>query len=316
MPIVSVIIPTFNTEQYIAEAIESVLNQSYQDYEVIVVDDGSTDDTPSVLDAYLDRIRYFYKQNGGPASARNLGIRHAQGEYIAFLDADDLWFPHKLETQLKVFEDSPGIGLVHSSRIYFDDRNREPERIRARAEQYNSEDAFPYLFLRNFIGNSTVIVRKTCFEEVGLFDESPEFLGTEDYDMWLRISYRYPIGYVSTPLSKYRVREGQLSKNIEKACLNERNVIEKAIRIFPDIERKISISVADRFARLTCEYGCDYLAVGELTRAREKFLESLRYQCTLKNLIYYSLTFFGNPLTALKRLRGSLPVKILKMNGR
>lgn len=293
MSTVSVIIPAYNAEKYIAETIESVLRQSYQDYEIIVVDDGSTDKTRSILESYTDRVRYFYKENGGPASARNLGIKHARGEYIALLDADDIWLPQKLEKQIEVFEKSPDIGLVHSGSIVFDDKNINPERIRFKDERYCSGDVFPYLFICNFIGNSTVVLRKTCFDAVGLFDESPGFFGTEDYDMWLRISYRYAVEFIPTPLIKYREHANQISRNFEKAYLNEKNVIQKAVRNFPDIQKRVNIPIADRFAELSFEYGYQYLTSGNLIPARRKFKECLGYKLEFKSIIYYLLTFFG-----------------------
>ena len=305
MPTVSVIIPAFNAEEYIAETLDSVLAQTYRDYEILIIDDGSTDGTRRVLGDYEKQIRIIQKENGGPASARNVGIQHAQGEYLAFLDSDDLWHPEKLQRQVDLLDSSPRIGLVHTARIYFEDDNPTCETLREIAEEDQAEDAFARLFRRNFIGNSTVMARRECFGEVGPFNEAPEFLGTEDYEMWLRIAHRYPVAYIGELLSKYRLRQGQLSSKIEKAYQNEVHVIQQALRIFPDLQKRTDMSVEERLGLLAFEYGRDYFVAGDFSNARQKFSESLSQDYVFSRLPYYLMTFCGGFITALRRLRRS-----------
>ncbi|MDD5593811.1 MAG: glycosyltransferase, partial [Candidatus Margulisbacteria bacterium] len=189
MPEVSVIIPAYNYAAYTVEAVESVLAQTYKDYELIVVDDGSTDGTGEALRRFGDRIRYFYKTNGGACSARNFGIQRAQGRYIALLDCDDLFLPAKLETSLKAFTDKR-TGLVYTG-VYLIDaagkvtgENRTPGHSGRVLEQ---------LVLSNFINNPSVVIDRECFDRVGLFDEKMFFAA--DWDMWLRIAEKYEIKY-------------------------------------------------------------------------------------------------------------------------
>src|SRR5215831_9468158 len=132
VPIVSVVIPTYNNARFLPEALDSLLGQTYRDFELIVVDDGSTDDTLEVLKPYRHLIRYVRKENGGPASARNLGIRHASGELIAFQDADDIWLPDKLQLQVDYLREHPEVGLVFSGSIFFGTETRNSDCLKQR----------------------------------------------------------------------------------------------------------------------------------------------------------------------------------------
>jgi glycosyltransferase involved in cell wall biosynthesis len=208
-PYVSVVIPTYNRSPFIVAAIESVLSQrgTTWPYEIIVVDDGSTDDTADVLRNYTDAIRYRMLEHSGlPAVARNVGVSEARGELIAFLDSDDVWLHDKLSAQVPLFDD-PAVVLSYgqAERIYGDDPTPrgavvEPERLR------QGED-FRTLVEGNVISTLTTMVRRAAFGEVGGFDESPALRGVEDYELWLRISARYPRGTVALPenLALYRI---------------------------------------------------------------------------------------------------------------
>ena len=159
-PSVSVIIPTYNAAQYLPHAIDSALKQTYPHKKVIVVDDGSTDHTWSVIEPYLERISYLRKDNGGPASARNLGISKSKGEYIAFLDADDIWLPEKLAVQVDFLKKNPQFRLVHSNTwILEKDKKPYPSFVKYRPP---SGQVFKKLFLQNHINNLTVLIRREC----------------------------------------------------------------------------------------------------------------------------------------------------------
>jgi glycosyltransferase involved in cell wall biosynthesis len=205
---VTVIIPTYNRKDYLQEAIDSVLAQTYAGYEVIVIDDGSTDGTRDALsDRYGDRIRYVWQQNRGESAARNRAIRMAQGEYIALLDSDDLWFPEKLARQVPILDRRSEVNLVFSQALYID---REGRHIAAMQGQVISdEDLTPEaLCLRNSMASaaSTALVRRRALELVDGYDERIRY--GEDFDLFLRLRLHGPFAYLSEPLGCRRLHSG------------------------------------------------------------------------------------------------------------
>jgi len=207
-PHVSVIIPTYNRGWILTEAIDSVLAQDYEDYELIVVDDGSTDNTREILDAYGQDIMVLRQANKGVSSARNRGIAEAGGQLVAFLDSDDLWLPRKLSRQVNFFKLNPAAVINQTEEIWIrngvrvnpKDRHRKPAGV---------------IFERSLglclISPSAVMIKKPLFDAVGGFDEN--LPACEDYDLWLRISCRYPVHLIDTPLIIKRGGHGdQLSK--------------------------------------------------------------------------------------------------------
>jgi glycosyltransferase involved in cell wall biosynthesis len=225
--LVSVIIPTFNSGQYIKAALESVFNQTYKNIEVIVVDDGSTDNTRVVLEAFMKQIKYIYKENGGPASARNRGVKEAKGEFIAFLDADDMWLPEKIELQFGVFVKDQRIGLVSCNHHQIDEKGQILEESK-HIHYLSQKVLFNVLLVKNVVsGGSNAIIKKECFDKVGLFDE--HLHGTEDWDMWLRIAKYYDVKFVEQPLVKIMVRQNSISgtTNADKMLENELRVLDK-----------------------------------------------------------------------------------------
>jgi len=211
MPTVSVIIPTYNRAQYVCETIDSVLAQTYRDFEIIVVDDGSTDNTREVLDRYSDNIRYVYRNNGGPAAARNTGLQHAQGRYNAFLDSDDVFLPWRLACHIPLFDDFPEAGIVCSKSTFF----RGPWRTEGQDKLYRPNprvelvDEFEDLLLwrkREMLMN-TLTVRAKCFDRIGSFDESLPL--AQDYDAWLRIAAHYPVVFADVTVGAVRMHSGQ-----------------------------------------------------------------------------------------------------------
>ena len=202
---VSFIVPTYNRAHMVSETIDSILAQTFQDFEIIVVDNESTDNTEAVIKAYNDRrIKYFKNQNNGVVAVnRNYGITKSQGEYIAFCDDDDLWLPEKLERQVREFEKDSQVGLVCTNGINFDSDGEHGARIKAKlSDRYFT---FESLIWGNAIIGSSVLVKKQAIDEVGMMDESPEVFSSEDYDLWLRIAKKYRIKYIDLPLIKYRV---------------------------------------------------------------------------------------------------------------
>ena len=290
-PKVSVIIPTYNSAQFIAEALESVFVQTYKDYEVIVVDDGSTDNTKEVLKPYMSKIRYIYKENGGAASARNVGIKNARGEYIAFLDSDDLWLPEKLEKQMGYFEEHPQVDMVFANCVRF---SEEVSNTRNDIRQLVSDDMFVNIWWYNIIPTSTVIVKRECFKKVGFFDESRELETTEDKEMWLRIAREYKIGHLDEVLTKYRVRfSGYNRSNIDRAYNSTKLVINKYWRYLE--RRGYSIKfLHQRLHRHYFNYGLSHLHVGNVQDAHKQFEKAIKYNpLNFKTIVYYLVTFLN-----------------------
>lgn len=206
---VDVVIPTYNTLRFLPEAVESVLAQTHADLTLYVVDDGSTDGTENYVRSIADpRVRYLRKANGGQASARNHGIRASSSPYVALLDADDVWYPHKLEAQLELMQSRPDVGLVYGHEDKIDEHGAIVGHVEARVRGR----AFDELIEGNFISGSgsMVLVRREVFDRVGLFHE--DFLIGEDWAMWLRIARNYAIDFVPEPLAGLRLREDSLQR--------------------------------------------------------------------------------------------------------
>jgi glycosyltransferase involved in cell wall biosynthesis len=210
--IISVIIPTFNRKNFLKEAIYSVLKQKDVFFEVIVVDDGSNDGTKEFIKNYP--IKYFYQENKGPASARNLGIMNSNGKYIAFLDSDDLWVEDKLSNQINFFKENPDILIVHTNEIWI--RNGKVLNQKKKHKK-GGGDQFERSLELCVISPSSVLIKRELFDIVGTFDES--FPACEDYEFWLRVTSKFKIGFVEKPLVVKRGgHRDQLSKNIP--CLD------------------------------------------------------------------------------------------------
>ena len=195
MPLVSVIIPTFNRARFLPRAVESVLMQSHRDLELLVVDDGSTDRTQAALSPYASHIRYMRQCNRGVSASRNRGIHESKGELLAFLDSDDHWHRDKLKHQVRFFETHPSAALCYTDEIWVRRGRRvNPKRRHAKHSGHIFEEMLPLCI----ISPSSVMLRRTVFDEVGLFDEN--LPACEDYDMWLRVAHRFPVHFIPRPL--------------------------------------------------------------------------------------------------------------------
>lgn len=194
-PQVSVIIPTYNRGWIIKEAIDSVLAQDYGDFELIVVDDGSTDNTDDILNSYRGDIIVFRQENQGVSAARNRGLAEASGRFIAFLDSDDLWLPQKLSLQVEFFSKNPDAQICQTEETWIRKGVRVNPKKRHKKPWGMIFEASLALCL---VSPSAVMIRRSLFEKVGGFDET--LPACEDYDLWLRISCRYPVYLIETPL--------------------------------------------------------------------------------------------------------------------
>lgn len=207
-PLVSVVIPVFNHEEYIGDAIESVLRQTYKHFEIIVVDDGSTDRTRSVIAKFGYMVRYIYKKNGGTSSALNAGIRNARGNFICWLSSDDQFLPTKLRKQVQLFQIHPGLGMVYTDWHQTDATGNIVKTYRS-PELLTRREAALILLKSNCINGSTVMIRSECFKRVGYFKEN--YIQAHDHDMWLRLCRYYRFGHVNEPLLLYRRHHKNLS---------------------------------------------------------------------------------------------------------
>jgi glycosyltransferase involved in cell wall biosynthesis len=242
MPNISVIIPTYQKAHLVRQTIKSALSQTYTDYEIIVVNDGSTDNTKKVLESFGDKIIVVHQENKGVAAARNTGIKFAQGKYIALLDHDDIWLPDKLEKQIVCLESLPKIGLVYSDTSYFDEHGLLPG-THSKSYPVPPVQHCWTLFVRNTIPTcSVVMIRRECLDAVGLFDET--LPPCDDYDLWLRLIEKWPIHFLNEPLVQYRRSEGQQSKNEERMLLSWLRVKEKTFNRNKDIQ-KLPLFVLD-----------------------------------------------------------------------
>ena len=205
MASVSVIIPTFNRYPLLRLAVDSVLKQTHRDIEIIVIDDGSTDDTPALFAQQFPSVHYVKIDHSGlPAVARNVGIRLAKGEFVAFLDSDDQWLPNKLSKQVEPLQRNPDIGLACSNAfVMYDDRD-ELSRPYLPNAQGTAAHTLETLLDDNFVITSTAVVRRSLFDQVGLFEEAAALQFGEDYDLWLRIAAMSEILYIPDPLAVYR----------------------------------------------------------------------------------------------------------------
>jgi glycosyltransferase involved in cell wall biosynthesis len=209
MPTVSVIIPTYNRAAFVVEAIESVLAQSCQEFELIVVDDGSQDDTRDILGRFSGRIRYQFQENHGISHARNTGLELAQAPYIAFLDSDDLWVRDKLTRQIEYMENHPDRLLCHTNEIWIRNGVRvNPKKIHGK----HSGWIFEYCIPLCIISLSSALMRRDLFDRIGIFDESLPVC--EDYDLWLRASLVAAVGFLPRPLI---IKRGGHSDQLSRA---------------------------------------------------------------------------------------------------
>jgi glycosyltransferase involved in cell wall biosynthesis len=231
MPLISVIIPVYNGEKTIRETIESVLNQSFKDFEIIVIDDGSKDATLEVVNSIQDpRLKVFSYPNARQAASRNRGFSHSTGEFIAFLDADDLWTPNKLEAQLKALQDNPQAAVAYSWSNCIDETGKF---LREASHSTLSGDVYPKLLLCDFLDNgSNPLVRRQALIEAGSFDES--LPPAEDWDMWLRLAARYHFVAVPYPHILYRQSPNSESANLCRMASACARVIEQAFTQAPN----------------------------------------------------------------------------------
>lgn len=231
MPLISVVIPVFNGEKTIKETIESVLKQTFTDFEIIVINDGSQDATIEIISSIKDeRIQVYSYPNAGLAASRNRGIVCAAGEYIAFIDADDIWTSDKLEAQFNALQTNPNAAVAYSWTDYIDEYSQF---LRKGSHITVNGDIYPHLLVIDFLENgSNPLILKQAFAEVGNFDES--LTAAEDWDILLRLARRYHFVCVASPQILYRISGNSMSANVLRQESETLKVIERAFNQAPD----------------------------------------------------------------------------------
>jgi glycosyltransferase involved in cell wall biosynthesis len=273
MPKVSVIIPTYNCGHYLEQAIESAMDQTYRDLEIIVLDDGSTDNTSEVVQKYGTKIRYIRQTNAGLPAARNRAIEASSGEFIALLDSDDWWEPSKLAEQVPLLEQDPEVALVYTDlRVIYDDGEILPSFLASRPLA-TSGYVFDLLLKSGFILPSTVLLRRTCLEEVGMFDESMR--SHEDIELWLRICQRWKVALVDEPLTHRRQGATNMTSNDNLRTEYSVKLYEKALRL-PNLTTEQKDTMNEKLAGAYFMRGWFYYSNGRMQECRRSLRQSLR----------------------------------------
>ena len=274
-PLVSVVIPTYNRRGMVQDAIDSVFSQTYRPLELIVVDSGSNDGTKEAVLGLDKGVIYLESKTKGPSSARNMGISSATGDYIAFLDDDDLWHPEKIEIQIEFLKRHPDVAMVSSDTVSQD------EDITPKNEPWIFGDLYPRLFMESFVSTPTVVVRRDVVEEVGGFNE--KYIRAEDYDLWLKIAKVFPIAHLKAPLVLVRKSPNRLSGDKIDLRITAKKILEGHY----DPERISERKFKKRMSDLNIYLGREYMKAGE----REKGVECFRSAIKLTPLRLRALRY-------------------------
>ncbi|BCS54962.1 glycosyltransferase family A protein [Geobacter sp. SVR] len=287
---ISVIIPAYNAARYICKAIDSVLAQTWTDFEIIVIDDGSSDNTHLLVQSRYPAVSCFRTVNKGVSHARNYGIAQARGSLIAFLDADDHWLPEKLEKQEALFKKDPSLGLVFTDNFFFDERGISPFTVNKKNRLMRG-NVVRNIFLNSYVVTSTVMVRKSVFERVGLFEEGLSV--AEDDNMWMRIGMNYGIALVDEKLVMYRMTVGSLSSDFTAVISGVERQIELMKTRYQALYTELGpLAIRKKYSEIYFNVGyrnfnqCDYKS------SRASFFDSCRtYPLQVRSLLYLLSTY-------------------------
>lgn len=328
MSLVSVILPTYNRSQYIREAVQSVLEQTFKDFELIIIDDGSTDNTIETVKAFLKdkRIRYVKQENAGAAAARNRGLSMSTGNYIAFIDSDDIWEKDKINIQLSIMNALPDVSLVFSDfssmdrngniqnshlRTYFhvlDEYNLDYEHVFNQYKHFDNigkvywGNIYKTMIFGNIILTSTCMCRKEIFTKVGVFDTRYKML--EDYDLFLKITQEFNVAIVDRPLVRYQYSNNQLSgeANFDKLCTNLIGIFNKNIAATTekDFLERNARKIRRRLGMYQAMQAYNYFSHDNVRLAVRFYWQSIRNNpVNYKSYIYLLLSFLPSGIIRL-----------------
>jgi len=254
-PAISVVIATFNRAEYLAATIDSVLNQRFRDFELIVVDDGSTDKTRAVLQCYSARLKYLYQSNGGASSARNLGVRHARAPWIAFQDSDDLSLPNHLASLYDYARNHPACGMVFANGNYLSgaaqSRGKQTIIPLGKSRQLAQRGVrLVDLFEKSILRVQAALISKQAYDSLGGHDESLRIC--MDLDLGFRMLMNFPVAYLDQELFSYRIHAGNIGRNEELRLTENIRIIENLIRDYPEARKLIGKNLLSR--RLAYRY--------------------------------------------------------------
>jgi glycosyltransferase involved in cell wall biosynthesis len=305
---VSIIIPTYNSADYLPETIESVLSQDYKDIEIIVVDDMSTDNTRDIIsDIGSDKIRYVCldKNHGGPSRPRNIGVKEAKGEYIALCDSDDLFVNGRIHSAVELLQKFPEVGLVFTNAEKFEDKTNRiignfltgydlfwalpKKNVLSNSYIIETNAAHECLYYENYINTSGVTIRKSVFDQIGHFDES--LANGDDRDMWFHITRVLPIGFIDRIGVKIRVREGSISRRGPSLFQNRIKVIEKQLQQVDS--SKLRKRCYDIIASQNYSLGYHYQVNGKFKDAKKYYIRSLKYSYKWNTIKALVITIMG-----------------------
>jgi glycosyltransferase involved in cell wall biosynthesis len=301
--LVSVVLPAYNVRNHIAEAIRSIHAQGYENLEIIVVDDGSPDGTADYVAETFPEVRLFRKTNGGAATARNLGMREARGEYVAFLDSDDVWLPGKLKAQIGYLDAHPQLGLVCGGFSFWtadadgnfpDPATLYPPVTDAQPEAENSGWIYHKLLLSNYVWTSTVVMRRALIDRIGAYNEALR-LG-QDYDYWLRASRETEIHRLGAVMALYRRHDASASVRGRGAGTNHAvEIIQRAVQrwglVSPNGEAITPQQLSARLFAMRVRSGYGWYHKGRPEKARGEFLAAIKLKpFKLKPWIYLLLS--------------------------
>ncbi len=247
-PLVSAVIPVYNGSNYVREAIDSALAQTYKNIEIIVIDDGSSDNTWEILLSYGDKIRAFHKENGGVSTALNMGIKNMRGEWFAWLSHDDLWLPENIERKIKFLNEHRDYMMCYGEMDYINSEHKILKIYNTTGRWYPKGKMLRHLLRCGCdIWGITTLINRECFEKIGVFNENLRYC--QDYEFWYRIAQKYEIGLCKGKYSQSRVHQGQIGYIHNKSCYDEYNYIRhdlycktKIEELYPELMNpKISI---------------------------------------------------------------------------
>lgn len=293
----SVIIPNYNREKYLKKAIDSALCQVTEGLEVIIVDDGSTDNSIEILKSYSndDRVKCIFQENCGiPAKVRNIGIEKSNGEWICLLDSDDFWFPGKInaiEKVIKTKNDPYIIGIGHYETKFYGEREGEVTRFRELSNENQYKDL---LFNGNCLSTSTLCIRKEAIEQVGGFSEKKEYFAVEDYDLWMRLAQIGSFYTIKESFSGYRLDENNISGDPEILNRNLKKLVFDHIDLLDKTEVEKNTLKKNHGARIDYYKGRSYLLAGDFKKARSVLYNScLERPMSLKSWVSFAFSMIG-----------------------